>query len=137
MPSAFTAKELKAITVIIREWSLYEKLTWGAICIASESVLGFVPTRQAFVGKTLVINAYKIKKAEINSKKSHMASIPLPKSLTSAAEQIARLQEENKRLKAELQLMAETAQIFIHNAALNGLTRDKLIKPIPKPDRKR
>ncbi|WP_095124678.1 hypothetical protein [Pseudomonas sp. Irchel s3a12] len=136
MPSAFTAKEIKAITSIIREWPLKKKLTWEAICEASQSALGFVPTRQALAGKALVVNAYKVKKAEIISDRDRTASMPLPKSLTAAAEQILRLQEENKRLKNELQLMAETAQIFIHNAALNGLTRDKLMNPIPRPDRK-
>jgi hypothetical protein len=115
---------------------LKKKLTWEAICEASHSALGFVPTRQALAGKALVVNAYKVKKAEIISDRDRTASMPLPKSLTAAAEQILRLQEENKRLKNELQLMAETAQIFIHNAALNGLTRDKLMNPIPRPDRK-
>ncbi|MNX86247.1 hypothetical protein D3C86_1181210 [compost metagenome] len=136
MPSAFTAKELKAITSIIREWPFKKKLTWEAICEASQSTLGFVPTRQALAGKALVVNAYKVRKAEITSDRDRTASMPLPKSLTAAAEQILRLQDENKRLKNELQLMAETAQIFIHNAALNGLTRDKLMNPIPKPDRR-
>ncbi|MNL60403.1 hypothetical protein D3C87_1842080 [compost metagenome] len=98
--------------------------------------MGFVPTRQALAGKALVVNAYKVRKAEITSDRDRTASMPLPKSLTAAAEQILRLQDENKRLKNELQLMAETAQIFIHNAALNGLTRDKLMNPIPKPDRR-
>jgi hypothetical protein len=136
MPRAFTPKELKVIISIIRDWPLGNKLTWDTICSAAESVLEFVPTRQALAGKPAVVNAYKIRKAAINSHRDKLASVPKPKSLTAAAEIILRQQEQIRQLKNELQLMAETAHRFIHNAALSGVRLDQLKAPIPKVNRK-
>lgn len=136
MPRAFSPKELKAITNLIRDWPIDKKLTWDAICKSSESVLDFVPTRQAFADKPAVTNAYKIRKAAITSNRDRLASIPKPKSLTAAAQTIARQQAQINQLKSELQLMAETARRFIHNAVLNGLKREQLNAPLPKSDRK-
>ncbi|MHC8339298.1 hypothetical protein [Pseudomonas sp. HLT2-19-2] len=136
MPRAFTPKELKAIVAIIRDWPIKQKLTWDEICKAAESVLDFVPSRQAFVDKPAVINAYKVRKAAITSHRDKLASIPKPKSLTAAAETIARQQEEIRQLKNEVQAMAEMARRFIHNAVVHGLKREQLNAPLPKVDRK-
>lgn len=136
MPRAFTPKELKAITSLIRDWPIDKKLTWDAICKSSESVLDFVPTRQAFADKPAVINAYKIRKAAITSNRDRLASVPKPKSLTAAAETIARQQAQITQLKNELQGMADMARRFIHNAVLHGLKREDLNAPLPKHDRK-
>jgi hypothetical protein len=136
MPRAFTPKELKAIVAIIRDWPVKQKLTWDDICKASESVLDFVPSRQAFADKPAVINAYKVRKAAITSHRDKLASIPKPKSLTAAAETIARQQEEIRQLKNEVQAMAEMARRFIHNAVVHGLKREQLNAPLPKVDRK-
>lgn len=136
MPRAFTPKELKAITNLVRDWPTDKKLTWDAICQASESVLDFVPTRQAFVDKPAVINAYKVRKATITSQRDRLASVPKPKSLTAAAATIARQQLQISQLKDELQRMADMARRFIHNAVLHGLKREDLNVPLPKHDRK-
>jgi len=136
MPRAFTPKEIKAIVAIIRDWPIGKKMTWDAICKASESVLDFVPTRQAFADKPVVTNAYKIRKAAMTSHRDRLASIPKPKSLTSAAETIVRQQEQIQQLKKELSLMAEMAQRFIHNAVVHGLKREQLNAPLPKVDRR-
>lgn len=136
MPRAFTPKEIKAIVAIIRDWPMGQKLTWDGICKASEMVLDFVPTRQAFADKPAVTNAYKIRKAAITSHRDRLASVPKPKSLTAAAETIVRLQEQINQLKAENHLMAEMARRFIHNAVLHGLKREQLNAPLPKVDHK-
>lgn len=49
-----------------------------------------------------------------------------------AIERIARLEEENNQLNAEIQKMAEIAQRFIYNASVEGLTREQLMKPLPR-----
>jgi hypothetical protein len=136
MPRAFTPKEIKAIVVIIRDWPIGKKMTWDAICKASESVLDFVPTRQAFADKPAVINAYKIRKAAITSQRDRLANLPKPKSLTAAAETIALQQKKINDLTKELHLMAEMAQRFIHNAVIHGLKPKQLSAPLPKVDRK-
>lgn len=136
MPRAFTPKEIKAIVGIIRDWPNGQKLTWDGICKASEVVLDFIPTRQAFVDKPAVKNAYNIKKASITSHRDKVASMPLPKSLTAAAETIARQQEQIGQLKKEVQAMADMARRFIHNGVLHGLKREQLNAPLPKQNRK-
>jgi hypothetical protein len=136
MASPITNKQLKSITEIIREWPLKYKLTWEAICDASEVIIGYRPTRQAFANKPLLINAYKTRKSEIKAKQNALSGVARPKSIPSAMEQILKLRQENERLKKELSLMAETAQRFIHNASLHGLTRAQLMKPLPDIGRK-
>jgi hypothetical protein len=136
MPRAFTAKEIKAIVAIVRDWPIGEKLTWDGICKASESVLDFVPTRQAFADKPAVTNAYKVRKATITSHRDRLASVPRPKSLTAAAETIATQQKQIAQLKGEVQALAEMARRFIHNGVLHGLKREQLNAPLPKVDRK-
>jgi hypothetical protein len=51
--------------------------------------------------------------------------------MPAAIDQIIRFKEENKRLKSEINLMAETAQRFIYNASLYGISKEILIKPLP------
>ncbi|THF34465.1 hypothetical protein E5170_09390 [Pseudomonas atacamensis] len=137
MPRAFTPKEIKAIVNLIRDWPVGNKLTWDAICKASVLVLDFAPTRQALSGKPTIVNAYKLRKAAITSHRDRAASLPKPKSLTAAAETIRRLEEKIEVLNNQLQLMAETAERFIHNAALHDkrLTPQQLSAPINRPNR--
>ncbi|CRM69999.1 MULTISPECIES: hypothetical protein [Pseudomonas] len=137
MPRAFTPKEIKEIVGIIRDWPIGQKLTWDAICKAAESVLDFVPTRQAFVDKPAVTNAYKIRKAAIASHRDRLASVPMPKSLAAAAETIARQQEQINQLKQEIQGLADMARRFIHNGVLHGLKREQLNAPLPKFNHKK
>lgn len=140
MPNAFTQKEIRAITNLIREWPISEKLTWDLICEASQVILEIKPTRQSLSSKQLINNAYKTRKLEIASKKKETDSLILPKSLTAAAIQIRNLQEENRLLKAELSTMAEAARTFIYNVSLRGatekITMKELTKKPPKPDRR-
>ncbi|MNF06098.1 hypothetical protein D3C80_2059750 [compost metagenome] len=44
---------------------------------------------------------------------------------------IIRLQAENDALKAELSRMAEMANRLIYNATLSGLSRERLMAPLP------
>lgn len=136
MPSAFSQKDIKSIGIIIRNWPITEKLTWDAICDASQSTLGFKPTRQALSSKPLLANAYKTKRQEIISDRSRKEHRILPKSLSDAAEQIYRLKEENERLKEEISNLADAARAFIHNATQHNITREQLSKPVPKPNRR-
>ncbi|UVL43806.1 hypothetical protein LOY57_13820 [Pseudomonas moraviensis] len=135
MPRAFTPKEIKAIVNLIRDWPVENKLTWDAICKASVLVLDFRPTRQSLSGKPTITNAYKLRKAAITSHRDRSSKLPKPKSLTAAAETIMLLQEKVQQLNNELQLMAETAERFIHNAAQRGMTPQQLSAPITRPNR--
>jgi hypothetical protein len=136
MSSPITNKHIKNIAQLIREWSIDENLTWDAICKEAELIIGYVPTRQALSKKPLLTNAYKSRKAEIKARFDTLSTVPTPKSMSAAVDQIIRLKQENERLKTELNMMAETAQRFIHNASLHGLTPAQLMKPLPSENRR-
>jgi hypothetical protein len=135
MSSRITKKQLTNLSEMIRGWPTEEKLRWTAICRGAELILGYIPTRQALSNKPIIANAYKVRKAEIKSRHDTLASVPAPKSMPAAIDQIVRLKEENERLKSEINLMAETAQRFIYNASLHGLSKSMLIKPLPRLNR--
>jgi len=135
MSSPITKKQLTNLAEMIRDWPVEEKLRWGIICKGAELILGYIPTRQALANKPIIVNAYKTRKTEIKSRHATLASVPAPKSMPAAIDQIVRLKEENERLKSEINLMAETAQRFIYNASLHGLSKSMLIKPLPKLNR--
>ncbi len=136
MTNPITNTQQKKIAEIIREWPHKDKLTWEAICEASALIIGYRPTRQAFANKPILVNAYKTRKTEIKAKLDALSDLPRPKSIPAAMDQILKLKQENKRLKKELGLMAETAQRFIHNASLHGLSRAQLMKSLPEINRK-
>jgi hypothetical protein len=136
MPKTISAKQLQHITALIRNWPVNEKITWNAICTASKIIIGYVPTRQALSKKAILTNAYKTKKTEFKVKRLALASVPVPKSMPAAVEQISKLKQENIQLRQELNRIAETAQRFIYNASLYGLTSAQLMKPLPKQNRK-
>lgn len=136
MPKAITRSHLLNISEMIREWNYTEKFGWNEVCNASESILGYIPTRQALSKKPILVNSYRNKKQEIRDKLASQSSIPVPKSMPAAVDQIVRLKEENARLRNELSLMAETAQRFIHNASLHGLSHKDLMRPLAKKARK-
>ncbi|WP_434666857.1 hypothetical protein [Aeromonas sp. NJAU223] len=136
MPSPITTKHLQHIVAIIRDWPRDEPLTWDKICDASEVIIGYKPTRQALSKKTMLTNAYKTKKVELKAKRLALAGVPTPKSMPAAIEQISRLKQENMQLRQELTRMAETAQRFIYNASLRGLTPAYLMRQLPKQNRK-
>lgn len=116
---------------MIRNWPNGEKLTWNNICLGSKSILGYVPTRQGLANKTTISVAYRTKDKQIKSEIDRLSNIARPRSTLDAVERIARLEAENAQLRAEVQKMAEIAQRFIHNASTEGLTREKLMKPLP------
>ncbi|QHQ51944.1 hypothetical protein [Aeromonas media] len=136
MSSPITQKHLQHIAALIRDWPINEQMTWDTICNSSKVIIGYVPTRQALSKKAILTNAYKTKKAELKVKRLALADVPVPKSMPAAVEQISKLKQENMQLRQELNRMAETAQRFIHNASLHGLTPTQLMKPLPKQNRK-
>ena len=134
MARAITNTQLQHIASMIRDWPDDENLYWDAICQGSKTIIGYEPTRQALSKKTILTNAYKIRKAEIKARHDDLAGTPRPKSMNSAVDQIIRLKKENARLKKELSAMSEMAQRFIHNASIHGLGRDQLMKPLMDVD---
>lgn len=132
MPKAITQTELNKIAKMIREWPQEDAFKWDNICAGSKSVLGYIPTRQALSAKPLLKNAYTVKKAQRKVALDKFKGVPKPQSMLDAMKKIARLQQENDALRAELAQMAEVANRFIYNASIAGLSRGKLMAPLPK-----
>ena len=134
MPKTITTQHEKKIVQMIRQWPNEHTLNWIAICIGAQSILEWdkPPTRQALDKKTIIKIAYKAKSEQIKAEKRKLISAPKPRSTLDAMKTIKRLQEENELLKAELSKMAEVANRLIYNATIAGLTRERLMAPLPK-----
>lgn len=132
MPKAITDSQLKKMAKMIRDWPQEEAFNWNNICTASRSILGYVPTRQALSSKLMLKNAYQVKKKQQKDAIAKVEGVPRPQSILDAMDKIARLQQENDALRAEVANMAEIAQRFIYNASITGLSQQRLMEPLPK-----
>jgi hypothetical protein len=131
MPKAITDKDVQSMVEMIRNWPKNAPFKWETICIGARTIIGYEPTRQALHKKPAVVNAYEVKKKHLRSEADKLSKVTRPRTTLEAMERIAKLQEENEQLKAEVKRMAEIAQRFIYNASVHGLTRDKLTAPLP------
>jgi hypothetical protein len=131
MPKVITQAEVKLIAEMMRDWPKAQPFKWATICAGSSSVLGFEPTRQALHKKPMLVNAYRAKKKQLRLATEKLSHVTRPASMLDAMERIAKLQEENDVLSAEVSQMAELANRFIYNASIEGLSREKLMAPLP------
>lgn len=132
MPRAITEEDVRLMVEMIRAWPKSEPFKWETICKGAESILGYEPSRQALHKKPALVNAYEVKKKHLRSEADKLSKITRPRTTLDAMTRIAELQEENDQLKSEVQNMAEIANRFIYNATLWGLSRDKLMSPLPE-----
>lgn len=132
MAKAITGAEVNLIVEMIRHWPKGEKLTWNNICKGSQSIIGYLPTRQGLAKKTGIAQAYDVKTKKIRFDVDKLSNVARPRSIQDAIERLAKLEAENEQLKGEIQKMAEVAQRFIHNASVEGFTREQIMKPLPK-----
>lgn len=133
MPRIITSQHEKKIAMMIRNWLPEDRLDWSSVCIGAQEILGWntPPTRQALDKKIAIKIAYKSKKTQIKAKAIKLQETPKPRSLSDARNRISRLQDEVLALKAELTNMAEVANRMIYNASLAGLSRDRMMAPLP------
>jgi hypothetical protein len=61
--------------------------------------------------------------------------LPIPSSLRVASERIARLENENQRLKREQSALLNQFVVWQYNAHVRGLTNVDLNRPLPTIDR--
>jgi hypothetical protein len=141
MSKTISEQHVKKIAQMIRNWPVEHDLNWSTICIGSQEILGWEtpPTRQALDKKMAIKVAYKAKKEQLKSDRHKLGGIPKPRSTLDAMKKITRLQSDNDLLKAELSKMAELANRLIYNASMAGLSRERLMAPLPtvkEPKRK-
>ncbi len=131
MPRAITEKDVRLVVEMIRDWPQNEPFKWASICRGAATILGYEPSRQALHKKPALVNAYAVRKKYLRSEADKLSKITRPRTTLDAMATIVKLQEEIDQLKAEVQNMAEIANRFIYNATLWGLSRDKLMAPLP------
>lgn len=131
MPRAITEKDVRSLVEMIRNWPKGEPFKWESICSGARSIVGYEPTRQALHKKPALLNAYAVKKKQLRAEVDKLRKVTRPRTTLEGMERIAKLQEENDQLRAEVQRMAELANRFIYNASVHGLKRDQLMKPLP------
>lgn len=133
MPKTITDLHVKKIAQMIRNWPVEHALDWNAVCLGAQGILGWdnPPTRQALDKKIAIKISYKSKKEHLKLEKQKLVDMPRPRSTLDAMKKITRLQAENDELKAELTKMAEMANRLIYNATIAGLTRERLMAPLP------
>ncbi|WP_090352095.1 hypothetical protein [Pseudomonas oryzae] len=133
MTKTITDQHERKIAQMIRNWSAEHSLEWNAVCLGAQGILGWSkpPTRQALDKKVAIKVAYQTKKKQLRLEKQKIQGIPKPRSTLDAMKKISRLQKENDELREELAKMAEVANRFIHNASLAGLSRERLMAPLP------
>ncbi|MFJ4247573.1 hypothetical protein [Pseudomonas sp. NPDC089741] len=133
MPKTITEQHERKIAQMVRNWPVEHALDWNAVCIGAQVILAWEtpPTRQALDKKIVIKVAYKNKKEQLKLEKQNLSGMPRPRSTLDAMKKITRLQMENDALKAELTKMAEVANRLIYNATISGLTRERLMAPLP------
>ena len=133
MPKTITEQHVRKIAQMIRNWPFDHALDWNTVCIGAQDILKWdtAPTRQALDKKIAIKVAYKNKKQHLKVEKQKLSDMPRPRSTLDAMKKISRLQAENDELKAELARMAEIANRLIYNATIAGLTRERLMAPLP------
>jgi hypothetical protein len=131
MSRAITDKDVRQMVEMVRTWPKNEPFKWESICKGARSILGYEPTRQALHKKPALVNAYEVRKKHLRSEADKLINVTRPRTTLAAMEKIAKLQEENDQLKAEIARMAEIANRFIYNGSIHGLTRDKLMAQLP------
>lgn len=128
-----TKRDIESIINIIHSYD-GDKLTWQAICLASEAVVKKIPTRQSLYANQAIKEAYKTKK---DSLKLRGQRKPKPSSLTAAADRISRLESENEMLKRKNDALLEQFVVWQYNSYKHGIKEHQLNAPLPKIDRDR
>jgi|SRR5690606_6838 len=130
MAKHLTPKDIDSIISLIDGWD--GKLSWEALCDASEPVTGTRPTRQTLNAHERIKSAFSHKKEQL---KNGFVSTKRPQSLSIAEQRIRRLESENSRLKAENANLLEQFLKWQYNAYKHGLSKEKLDADLPAIDR--
>ena len=128
-----TKQDVEAIVNLILGWG-EEKLSWEAVCEASEPLVGKKPTRQSLNNNQTIRDAFTTRKSGIRQLGIHK---PKPSNLNVAADRIAHLQAENDMLKKKNATLLEQFVRWQYNAYKYGMTEAKLNEPMPMIDRER
>lgn len=129
MAKHLSDRDINQIVEILDGWR--GKLTWNLFCEACKTVVGREPSRQTLFRQPRIKKAFEGAKKRI----ALPQDTPLPCSLRAAGERIARLENENKRLVSENNLLLQQFVVWQYNAFTRGISERDLNRPLPEIDR--
>jgi len=132
MPKHLTPELIEQIVEIINNWS--GKFTWPLIVAAVERDLGWKYTRQTLAKNDDIKDAFLVKKEQLSGD-GFEPIYYTPREMKKALDQLGRLKAENKVLKDKLKAQSAQLMQWSYNAAIEGITEDKLDAPLPSVDR--
>lgn len=130
MAKHLTERDIRLVIDLIDSWE--GKLTWEALCDASEGLIGTRATRQTFSAHAQIKSAFGDKKTQ---QKTGLQPTKRPQSLAIAGRRIHRLESEIQRLKAENERLLERFIRWQYNAQKRGLSQAALDDYLPVIDR--
>lgn len=123
-------RDIEKVIEVLDGWR--DELTWEALCATCQNVIGTTPVRQTLYRIERVRGAYLVAKERI---RNGIDDFQVPSSLRVASERIARLENENQRLKREQAALLHQFVVWQYNAHVKGLTNVDLNRPLPTIDR--
>lgn len=131
MAKHLNKKDVTLVKSILDTWE--GKLSWDLLSNAFEQRSGRSVARQTLASNELIKQAFDHRK---NQLKLGSLNTKTPQSLATAAQRIARLENENARLIAENSRLLEMFELWQYNAYKHNLSDDQLNEPKPKVDRR-
>jgi hypothetical protein len=131
MARHLTDRDIGRVVAILDGWK--GKLTWEALIAACKPVIHTSPARQTLARSVRIDDAFRQTKRRL---KAEPAAAPkAAPSMRVAMECIARLTNENERLKCENDQLLEQFVVWQYNAHAKGLSERDLNNALPGVDR--
>ena len=126
--------DVERIILLIRGWP-DRKIEWEAVCVACESILGYIPSRQGLSAHKSVQAAFRARKE--CSEPVDRQTPAYPSSLKIASQRIAYLNSVIQTQNKEIDNFRSLVTIWQYNAYKRGLSASQLNEPLPMIDRER
>ncbi|MFD2262591.1 hypothetical protein ACFSM5_06805 [Lacibacterium aquatile] len=124
-----TKASIEVICEFIRGWP--RAITWEEIVIEAERRLHANWTRQALEKHAEIKAAYQAKRDQTP------AHQPIDPAIRILKERIKSLEDDKRRLEAEIELYKGTFVRYQYNAHARGISPEELDRPLPPIDRNR
>lgn len=121
------------IAGVLDGWS--GPLSWDLFLDAVELHTGARYTRQALFRHARIAQAFSLRKSALETSGKAKDVEAIAPELQAALARIARIEDENQRLRAENQLLLEQFAVWAYNAHMRGLDEDYLSQPLPHVNR--
>jgi len=128
MARHLTSDDVRRIVNLLKSWKF--DLTWNLLVEACRTSLGIETTRQALARKAEIKEEFGIRKRSL---KKGVDETSRPNSINAAHDRINRLTQRVKELEEQNARYREMFVRWQYNAEAQGVRKDVLERPIPKP----